>query len=501
MPSQRKMGALLGYANILIKNLVNLAYTPMLLAFVGSVDYGVYQSANSFVFALSLLSFGFSGAYVKFYTSFEATGTDEDIRRLNGMYLLVYGAVSFVALALGLCFAFNAPAIFSDGFSREQATLACHLMMVMSVTIAVTLFSTVFDSFLLVHEEFKFQQSRQIATTLATPVIAYLLLLAGFGTMGVAVAQLVVAFFLLFLNVRFVVGKLGMRFEFGNLDSALFKAIAAFSAWLFMNQVSDIVNQNVPNILLGARSGALAVAVFAVSVQIRNVFVYMSATMSNVFVPKINRIVADSDDNGVLTDLMTSVGRYQMLLFCWVYGGFVLLGKFFIAKWAGAEFSDAYWLVCIMALPLGVPLCQNTGIEIQKAKNKHKARSIVLMVMALLNVLFTWVASPALGYWAPAVAYVFSVAVGNGIFMNWYYHCRLGLNMKRFWGSVSKVVVVAVTVILFISVPMTWEPVSSWISFVLWGVFYTACFAGACWFWVLSPQERLTFKRFIPLIH
>lgn len=50
MVSQRKAGAILGYANIIVKNLVNLVYTPMLLAFVGQADYGVYQTANSFVF-------------------------------------------------------------------------------------------------------------------------------------------------------------------------------------------------------------------------------------------------------------------------------------------------------------------------------------------------------------------------------------------------------------------------------------------------------------------
>ncbi|GJM56109.1 hypothetical protein ATOP_17640 [Granulimonas faecalis] len=500
MASQRKLGALLGYMNILIKNLVNLAYTPMLLAFVGSADYGVYQSANSFVFALSLLSFGFSGAYVKFYTSFEKNGTSDDIRRLNGMYLLVYAVVSLGAFVLGSGFALGAPAIFSDGFTQEQSELARSLMTVMSATIAVTLFSTVFDSYLLVHEEFKFQQSRQIATTLVTPIAAYVLLVAGFGAMGVAVAQLVVTVALLLLNVRFTLGKLHMRFDLGHFDKALFRAIVVFSAWVFMNQVSDLVNQNVPNILLGARSGAVAVAVFAVSVQVRNVFVYMSSTMSSVFVPKINRIVAESDDNRVLTGLMTTVGRYQMMLFCWLYGGFVLLGRFFVSRWAGPEFMDAYWLICIMALPLGIPLCQNTGIEIQKAKNRHRARSVVLMVMALLNVAFTWVAAPALGYWAPAIAYVVTIAVGNGAFMNWYYHFRIGLDMRIFWARVLRIVVVALAVVCIFSLMIAWMPVASWLGFVFWGLLYTVCFGAACWFLALDDGERGAIERQVPFI-
>ena len=89
MIGQRKAGVIFGYANIVVKNLVNLVYTPMLLAFVGQADYGVYQTANSFVFSLTLLTFGFSEAYVRFYTQKKARGTEEDIRTLNGMYLML----------------------------------------------------------------------------------------------------------------------------------------------------------------------------------------------------------------------------------------------------------------------------------------------------------------------------------------------------------------------------------------------------------------------------
>lgn len=44
MTSQRKAGAILGYLNIIVKNLVNLIYTPMLLSFVGQADYGVVRN-------------------------------------------------------------------------------------------------------------------------------------------------------------------------------------------------------------------------------------------------------------------------------------------------------------------------------------------------------------------------------------------------------------------------------------------------------------------------
>lgn len=490
MPSQRRIGAVLGYANIVVKNLVNLVYTPMLLSFVGQADYGVYQTSNSFVFSLTVLSFGFSEAYLRFYTQARAKGTEADVRRLNGMYLLLYVAICAAALALGLAFAANAGLVFSAGFTAGQVRLAEALMAIMAVNVTATLFSTVFDAYIKAHEEFRFQQSRQLLTTVATPFLAYLLLRAGMGPVGVALAQLAVVLVLLALNARFAIGRLGMRFDVRRPDARLFKALAAFSGWIFANQVCDLVNQSVPNVLLGALTSATAVAVFAVAVNIRQVFYSLSTTMSNVFTPLINRIVAESDDNAELTRLMTRVGRYQMVLYCWVYGGFALLGCFFVSRWAGEGFADAYWLVLAMTLPVMVPLCQNTGVEIQRAKNKHKARSAAMLLGALFNVLFTLVASSSVGYWAPAAGYVLSVILVNGLFMNWYYQRRIGLDMLFFWRRNLPVFLAGAAVTLLCMAGSELLPVAGWVSFVMWGLAYSFLYAIALWRFVLDDGER-----------
>lgn len=499
--SQRKAGAVLGYLNIIVKNLVNLVYTPMLLAFVGQADYGVYQTANSFVFSLTLLTFGFSEAYIRFYTQEKAKGDECDIRRLNGMYLMLYIVVCTVALSLGLLFTANVATFFAGSFTSEQVGLAGELMAIMSFNVAATLFSTVFDAYILAHEQFKFQQSRQMFTSLATPGVAFVLLNVGMGAVGVASAQLAVTLTLLVLNARFAIVKLGMKFDISRFDGSLFRAIAAFSAWIFGNQVCELVNQSVPNMILGALSGAVTVSVFAVSINIRGIFVSLSTVMSNVFVPKINRIVAESDDNAELTRLMTRVGRYQMFLFCWVYCGFILLGRFFIVKWAGEGFMDAYWLISTMALPLVIPLCQNTGIEIQRAKNRHKARSVVYLCMALLNVAFTWVASPYLGYWAPAIAYIASISLGNGLFMNWYYHARIGLDMGYFWRRNLPVALVSAGVLAVCMGFVHLAPVSNWLLFLVWGAVYTTLFALAMWRFVLDGDERASIAAKVPFLN
>ena len=488
--SQRRAGVILGYANMLVKNLVNLAYTPMLLAFVGQGDYGVFEMANSAVYSLSLLSFGFSGAYVRFYTQRAERHDDAAVRRLNGMYLLLYAIISLVALAIGLVFSANVELVFSGGLTGDEIVLAGSLMTVMSVNIAVTLFTNVFNSYITAFERFSFQQSRQMLTTLATPLLSLTLLNLGFGVVGVAMAQLTVNVVLLALNITYSMRTLGMRFELREHEVGLLKSLTVFSGWLFMNQIMDYLEINVPSVLLGALASSTVVAVFAIANKVRSVFISLSTVMSNVFVPKVNQIVARNDDNTELTHLMTRVGRYQGLLLWYVLGGFVVLGQWFIEVWAGPEYADAYWLIIIMVTPLMVPLAQNVGIEIQRAKNMHKARSMVYLAAALVNLAFTAALAGAFGYWAAAIGYAVTTLVGKGLWMNWYYQCRVGLDMGYYWRRVTPTVLVVCAAVALCLVGTAFLPVSGILTFLVWGALYSCVFGLGAWVFVLTSDER-----------
>lgn len=490
MGSQRRVGALLGYASILAKNLVNLAYTPMLLSFIGKGDYGVFEMANSTVYSLTLLTFGFSGAYARFYMQRAAKNNQADIRRLNGMYLMLYAVISIAALILGAVLTAGVDSGFSASLTESETKLLQSLVAIMSVNIAVTLFSTVFDGFILVRERFVFQQSRQLATTLATPFLAYALLLGGVGAVGAAIAQLAVNAVLLVLNIRFSVGVLGTRFDFSVREPGLFSALLAFSAWIFLNQACDIANQTVPNIVLGAVSGSAAVAVFAIAMKIRALFISLSTTLSGMYIPEVNRIEASSNDNHALTSVFARVGHYQSMLLWWVYFGFMVVGKWFISVWAGKDFADAYYLILIMTAPLLIPLTQNVGIEISRAKNLHKARSIACALVACGGIAATLYFAPRFGYWAAAGAYACTIFVGNGIWMNWYYQCRLGLDTRAYWARVLPTILCAASAGVLCLLGTSLMPVSGIGTCLLWGGAYTCLYFILTWYFVLIPSER-----------
>lgn len=500
MSSQLKAGAALGYINIIVKNIVNLLYTPMLLAFIGQDEYGVYQTAYQFIFSLQLLSFGFSAAYIRFYTKRKVKNDDSGIRALNGLYLLLYLVICVIVLAAGFALSSCSSCLFSSTFSESEIGLIQILMVIMTVNIAVMLISVVFDGYIIAHEKFIFQQTRQMIAALLAPMLAFCFLLFGLGAIGVAFAQLLINIVLLLLNLTYAVRKLSMKFDFRCLDKNLLKALVFFSSWLFINQLTDLAVLNLPTVILGATIGAAGVAVFSVAVQLRSLFFALSTTLSNLFIPRINDMVARTDDSRELTKLMSKIGRYQGVVICWVLGGFVVLGPWFISIWAGEAFYDSYWLTLVMVIPFLVPLIQNAGIEIQRAKNKHKARSVSYFFCAIIDLMLTYYLASSCGYWAAAIGCVCYTLLGPILFMNWYNYRVIGLDMLFFWKQIIPVFGVCCVSTAICYAGSLIFPVDNLVVFLLWGVVFSIIYFTLVVRVIMDKEERLLLKNKIKAI-
>lgn len=179
-----------------------------------------------------------------------------------------------------------------------------------------------------------------------------------------------------------------------------------------------------------------------------------------------------------------------MVVFWYLFGGFIILGQYFVKIWAGNENANAYWLALIMVLPVMIPLTQNLGIEIQRAKNKHKVRSLIYILTSAIDIVITALFIPKISYWAAALGYIASIVLGTGIFMNWYYHKHIGLNMAYFWRHQTPTMGLACVVIVMCIVGTRLLPIDTIWTFILWGIMYSTLFIAGAMRVSLTPDER-----------
>ncbi|MEQ4549696.1 oligosaccharide flippase family protein [Weissella sp. GP1] len=492
---QKKAGVALAYLNILAQNGVYLLYTPLLLRTLGNEQYGLFQLTSQMINTLTVLSLGFGSTYVRFYW-LQKKKSQRDVNLLNGTYLIFFSFIVSITIIIGLLMARNADQLFSSSFSGADLFLAKQLMIFLTLNVAAGFLSSIFNSYIIANEQFVFQQFRQLLSIMLQPIVAILLLKIGYNVVSISVVQFVLTMILLFLSARYSISKLGMKFEFDNKQHLLIKNIFAFSGFVMINQIVDLVNNNFPGIIVGKYMTATDVAIYSVAIQIRSLFFQLSMAISNVFVPQINQLVINNKERQ-LTDLMISVGRLQLTVLLVVFGGFVVLGPSFISIWAGNGFQKSYWMIVVMVAFAIIPLSQNIGIEIQRAKNLHKFRSASLALLAIINVVITTVGVQMLGVFGGVIGYVFSIVVGNGLLMNLYNHKVIGLDMKRYWREVMPVILTPIIPIIFGVSVAYYLGTDSLFKFVGIGSIYILLFAIIRVKWAMTNQEKEMVNRML----
>ena len=488
--SQRKAGVILSYISQGIQVLSGLIYTPIMLRLLGQSEYGLYQLVYSVVSYLSLLSFGFTASYMRFYSRAKAKNDEEEVSRLNGMFMVIFLVIAVICILCGTVMVGNIELIFADGLTPQEYPTARILMALMIFNLALTFPNSVFDAFTSAHERFFFQKMLVVLQNLLNPFLALPLLLLGYGSIGMVCVTTFLTVAKLAVNVWFSLKKLKVHFIFNGFRFGLLKEMWVFTFFIFLNQIIDQVNWSVGKFLLGRLSGTTAVAIFGLGAQINSMYLQFSTSISNVFVPKVNRIVATSDDNSELTKLFTKVGRVQFIILALIFTGFIFFGQPFMVFWGGEGYADSYYIALWLILPVTVPLIQNLGIEIQRAKNKHKVRSIVYFCIAIANVLISIPLIRVVGTVGAAMGTGISLICGNIIFMNWYYQKYIGLDMLYFWKSISRFIPSLVAPCIMGVVIMQFVTINSLIVLGLWIVLYAAVYCVSMYFLGMNNEEK-----------
>lgn len=437
---QIKIGIILSYLSQLIQILTGLIYTPIMLHLLGQSEYGLYQLVYSTVSYLNLLSLGFGASYMRFYSRYKIKDEHEEIARFNGMFMTIFCILSIICIICGSIMIKNTHTIFGSGLTNDELYTAKILMRLMIINLAITFPNSVFNCIISANERFIFQKLLILIQNLLNPLLTFPLLLLGYGSIGIVVITTFLTFSIFLSNIYYCFKNLKVQFIFNHLNLSLLKEMWSFTFFIFLDQIIDQLNWSIDQFLLGRLIGTKAVAIYSLGGQINMMYIQLLSVIVNVFVPRINHIVAKSNDNKELTNLFTKIGRVQFMIMALILTGFIFFGKSFIYFWAGKGYEETYYVTLFLIGSITIPLMQNIGIEILRAQNKHQTRSIVYFCIAVANVFISIILIKLFGVIGAAIGTALALTIGNVFFMNWYYHKVIGLNIIYFWKETLKLI-------------------------------------------------------------
>ena len=490
MRNQLRSGVYLSYVNLAISCVIPFFYTPLALEMLGQAEYGLYSLSNSVVGYLSLLSFGFGSTIVRYLAKYRAEHNKDAFERAYGFFLLLYGALALLVVIGGIIISRNVRIIFDQGLQPGEISKLKLLVIIISINTALAFPLSVFSSVVIAYERYLFKKLLDIFSTAIFPIANLIVLYLGYSSIGLALAGIFVQLLFAPIYIVYCFKKIHIRPQFTKLPIGLIREMFSFSLFVFIASIVDMLFWATDKVILGMLISSSAVAIYNIGGTFNNIVMNLSTSISGVLMPKITGMVVTDTPKSEWTGLFIKVGRIQFLIIALIVSGFSVFGHVFINLWAGPEYKDAFWVAVLTMYPLCIPLIQNTGISFVTAQNKHSFRSIVYLIIAILNVITTYLVVPTMGIIGAALCSCISYLLGQGLIMNIYYYYVTGLDIPLFWKNILKMAFIPALMLAGGLLANRFIAIDNWGTFFAGVVLFTIIYAVLMYLFAMNDYEK-----------
>lgn len=489
----------IAYVHSVVQALVYLLYVPLLLRTIGQEEYGLYQfvgSAGAYIVALNTV---LSAGLTKFYSIYHIRG--DHLRKRNTLaighrFILILGFASlglYAALIVGL------QVIYKNSLTPYQIEQAVTMLLILAVDTLVVMYTTSNIAVITANERFVFLKSLQLAILVCQPFVV--LILVHHWPSAVTVTASFLAMNLLSAVVQkfYVRNVIRESARFEGYDRQIVKDLLKFFPGVLLVVIADQIFWRADQLIIGYMLDVSAVAVYSIGAQIYKSYMPIGTVVSGVFLPRVSRLYELESGMESISKLFARVGRLAMVLLFLVLSGFCIFGLDFVQLWAGPQYETAFWVAVVVMVPFTVDLVQNLGITVLQVVDKYLVRGVMYLIVALLNVGLTVLLIKPFGIIGAAVSTGLCMFLGSGVFMNWYYSRRLGIDIRFFWAEVAKLT--APLFIYSLIFGLVWYAVvggeANAISLALAGGAYVAGYLGMSWFFSFRADEKHLVCRFL----
>lgn len=492
--NQLKVGAILNYVILALNAILGLVYTPFMLRMLGQSEYGIYSLAASIIAYLSILDLGFGNAVIRYTAKFRAEGKLEEQYSLFGMFTVFYSMIGGIVMCIGFVLYFNIDNLFGETLSYAEIQQTKTITLLMVFNLAVTFPLSIYGAIITAYENFVFLRVLQIFRLLLSTMVMIGLLALGYKAVALVIVQTIFNLATLILNYFYCKHRVKIKVKFSKPNTPLLKEIMIYSFWIFLNVIFDRVYWSTGQFVLGAVIGSVAIAVFAVAIQLEGMYMMFSTGVSGVFLPRVTAMVTCNNSYKEISDLFTKIGRIQFIVIAYILSGFIVFGRMFIYFWAGKEYEESYAITLVFFISLTIPLIQNIGIIILQARNQMKFRSLLYLVISMLSLFLQIPMSRHFGGFGCALAIGGALFLGHGLIINIYYSRVQRIDIEYFWRTIFQMSIVPVVMVICSLFVLEYIVIDSILKLVIGVIIYSLIYIPLFWNFSMNDYEHSLLK-------
>lgn len=105
--TERRIGILMSYANLILQAGIGFIYVSLLLHYIGQAEYGLYQLIGSIIAYFGVMDFGLSTVVMRFYARYRALSYRRGMENILAIAQALFAVVTAIALGIGaVCYGY-----------------------------------------------------------------------------------------------------------------------------------------------------------------------------------------------------------------------------------------------------------------------------------------------------------------------------------------------------------------------------------------------------------
>ena len=402
--------------------------------------------------------------------------------------------LGLIALGCGTFVAICPVQILGSKLTGTEIFIAQKLLFILALNLCLMLVGVFFRTNIMANERYKMLKGVDALKTVSNPFLGMIALILGYRSVALGVLSLLITSFCVFVNARYCVKHLKLKFRFKDMEFGLLKKYFGFSFFIFLHTMMDQLNWQIDKWLLARYAGSLAITVYTLGSQINTIFIKCSTAISEMFAAKVHVLIENNRDEE-LNSLFARVGKVQIIVILYIYYGFIMFGMAFLHFWAGEGYNNSYWVAVLLMTPIVILLSQNLNIEIFRSYEKHRVQAVVNFGIGILNFIISIPLCRKYGELGCALGTMISMGLVYYPFTNFYIKRHTKINLKQFYMGILRVFVATI-----VPVGLTWGvrhmiDIYRWEYFMSGLVVYSLLYFAAIYFGALKSVEREYLKR------
>ncbi|HNY00934.1 MAG TPA: hypothetical protein PKG48_00010 [Bacteroidales bacterium] len=365
---------------------INFFFTPYLVNTLGKEAYSFFPLANTITGYAGIITIALNSMASRFIT-FRIQQNDP--AGANIYFNSVLAGNTFIALLLAV------PSVLSVIFLEHLLNVPPAVLFQVKVLFGLVFAGSLISIVTSVYGVATFARNRLELSSMRNAEsnvirVAVLILLFSAFTPSISyigIANLVVAMFLAFMNMRYtrkLLPEITIAHRFFRMDAV--KELTASGVWNSVNQLSNILMSGLDLLIANIFLGAAASGEFAIAKTVPMFFQSFIAVMVSVFVPELMILYAQ----GKMSEFRTSLSRsmkFMQILLSIPMGFLVVFGDTFFNLWVpGQDSGMLHLMTFLIILPMVVTTSIETVFHVYTITNKLRIPALALLITGIVNV-------------------------------------------------------------------------------------------------------------------